>query len=243
MASSIARINEREIAAGIGDDASWHAQYSGSAYIVASNLDYRLSEGDLLAVFSQCGEIVDLNLLRDRQTGRSRGTAFIAYEDQRSTTLAVDNFNGVTLVDRVLRVDHIMQYRRPKTSTDAGNEGVCETDQDYEARRRMIWDYADPVVNAAAANTAPMKATMNNVNVLEEEVDDDRGVDGGLLQIEAGVSARSVTAVSGVDEDYQLSRVEAIRRARLQRRLQAEAAEAAECDQNQHRRPTARRLN
>lgn len=35
------------------------------------------------------GEIVDVNLVRDQATGKPRGFAFLAYEDQRSTVLAV----------------------------------------------------------------------------------------------------------------------------------------------------------
>jgi RNA recognition motif-containing protein len=35
------------------------------------------------------GEVVDVNLVRDKTTGKSRGFAFLAYEDQRSTVLAV----------------------------------------------------------------------------------------------------------------------------------------------------------
>lgn len=50
--------------------------------------------GDVINVFSQFGEVVDCNLVRDKDTGKSRGFAFVAYEDQRSTVLAVDNFNG-----------------------------------------------------------------------------------------------------------------------------------------------------
>lgn len=38
---------------------------------------------------SRYGEIVDVNLVRDKGTGKSKGFAFVAYEDQRSTTLAV----------------------------------------------------------------------------------------------------------------------------------------------------------
>jgi len=53
-----------------------------------------MNEGDVAIVFSEFGEIVDLRLIRDRETGKSRGFAFLAYEDQRSTDLAVDNFNG-----------------------------------------------------------------------------------------------------------------------------------------------------
>jgi RNA-binding motif X-linked protein 2 len=60
------------------------------------------------------GEIVNLNLLRDKKTGKSKGFAFICYEDQRSTVLAVDNFNGITLAGRSIRVDHVKDYKPPK---------------------------------------------------------------------------------------------------------------------------------
>merc|ERR1712046_480254 len=42
------------------------------------------------------------------------GFAFICYEDQRSTILAVDNMNGFMLLDRTLRVDHVEKYKAPK---------------------------------------------------------------------------------------------------------------------------------
>jgi hypothetical protein len=41
------------------------------------------------AVSGRYGEVVDVNLVRDKATGKSRGFAFLAYEDQRSTVLAV----------------------------------------------------------------------------------------------------------------------------------------------------------
>lgn len=41
------------------------------------------------------GEIANINLVRDKKTGKSKGFCFLCYEDQRSTVLAVDNFNGI----------------------------------------------------------------------------------------------------------------------------------------------------
>jgi len=41
------------------------------------------------------GEIVNINLVRDKKTGKQKGFCFLCYEDQRSTILAVDNFNGI----------------------------------------------------------------------------------------------------------------------------------------------------
>ena len=75
---------------------------------------YNLTEGDLLTVFSQWGEISNINLVRDKDTGKSKGFCFICYEDQRSTILAVDNFNGMELCKRPVRVDHVEEYKVPK---------------------------------------------------------------------------------------------------------------------------------
>ena len=65
------KASQQEIARGVGDSASWHARFKHSAYIFTGGLSYDLTEGDLLAVFSQYGEIVDVNLVRDKDTGVS----------------------------------------------------------------------------------------------------------------------------------------------------------------------------
>lgn len=65
-----------------------------------------LTEGDVLTVFSQYGNPVYVKLIRDRDTGKSKGYGFLKYADQRSTVLAVDNLNGVELLGRRIRVDH-----------------------------------------------------------------------------------------------------------------------------------------
>lgn len=107
----IQSINAKEVALGISDEASWHAKYKDSAYLYVGGVPFGLSEGDLLAVFAQYGEIVDVNLVRDEETGESQGFAFVAYEDQRSANLAVDNLNGAQILGRTIRVDHVSNYR------------------------------------------------------------------------------------------------------------------------------------
>lgn len=42
------------------------------------------------------------------------GFAFVAYEDQRSTVLAVDNLSGAKVAHRTIRVEHVDNYRRKK---------------------------------------------------------------------------------------------------------------------------------
>lgn len=47
-----------------------------------------------LIYFYRYGEPVNINLVRDKDTGKQKGYGFLCYEDQRSTILAVDNLNG-----------------------------------------------------------------------------------------------------------------------------------------------------
>eukprot|EP00899_Mesostigma_viride_P005492 jgi/Mesvir1/14944/Mv14620-RA.1 len=134
-----------EVSKGLSDDASWHAKYKDSAYVYAGALPFQLTEGDLLAVFSQYGEIVDVNLVKDKETGKSKGFAFVAYEDQRSTVLAVDNLNGAKVAGRVIRVDHCAKYRRPKEDEEEAareERGVCHAFQRGECRRGSSCKYS-----------------------------------------------------------------------------------------------------
>ncbi|NWX88588.1 RBMX2 protein, partial [Nothoprocta pentlandii] len=72
----------------------------------------------LLTPCFRYGEVVNINLVRDKKTGKSKGFCFLCYEDQRSTILAVDNFNGIKIKGRTIRVDHVANYRPPKDSDD-----------------------------------------------------------------------------------------------------------------------------
>lgn len=112
LVKRIQNINAKEAALGISEQASWHAKYKDSAYVYVGGIPFDLTEGDLLAVFAQYGEVVDVNLVRDKGTGKSKGFAFLAYEDQRSTNLAVDNLNGASISGRIIRVDHVDKYKK-----------------------------------------------------------------------------------------------------------------------------------
>lgn len=61
-------------------------------------LPAELNEHDLLILFSQFGVPVAVVLARDADTGVSKRYAFVQYEDSRSAELAIDNFNGYSVV-------------------------------------------------------------------------------------------------------------------------------------------------
>ncbi|KAL9189519.1 hypothetical protein ACHAXT_009194 [Thalassiosira profunda] len=113
--AEIQRINDLELEKGLTHTSgSWHAKYKDSAWVYCGNLPLNLTEGDVLCILSQYGEIEDINLVRDGDSGKSRGFAFVKYEDARSCVLAVDNLTGSQVLGRTLRVDHVEKYRLPK---------------------------------------------------------------------------------------------------------------------------------
>ncbi|EEH32987.1 RNA binding domain-containing protein [Paracoccidioides lutzii Pb01] len=141
-------LNKKELENVVPPEASWHADYRDTAYIYIGSLPYDLSEGDILTIFSQYGEPVHLNLVRDKETGKSKGFAFLKYEDQRSTDLAVDNLGGATILGRMIRVDHVRYKRKEEeglednvaalASAETGEEKSRGDDGEAGRRRRAM---------------------------------------------------------------------------------------------------------
>lgn len=69
--------------------------FSGSIWLVRLNLFDAHKRSYVVVAPLRYGEIVNINLVRDKKTGKSKGFCFICYEDQRSTILAVDNLNSI----------------------------------------------------------------------------------------------------------------------------------------------------
>jgi len=110
---------------------------SDSAYIFAGGLPRDLTEGDVITIFSQYGEVMNVNMPRDKETGKPKGFAFLMYEDQRSTVLAVDNLNGSSVLERTIRVDHVKNYKEKRTKNQDG-EWVDPEEQSLNARPEMV---------------------------------------------------------------------------------------------------------
>ena len=95
MRNQTSRLNSIELKKDIKDNTSWHDSYKNSPYIYIGGIPYELNEGDILTVFAQYGKITKINLLRDKETLKSKGFAFLSYENTKSAILAVDNFDGI----------------------------------------------------------------------------------------------------------------------------------------------------
>ncbi|CCM01735.1 uncharacterized protein FIBRA_03801 [Fibroporia radiculosa] len=165
----INKINEREL--DLGGTGSWHDDYKDSAYIFIGGLHSDLTEGDVITIFSQYGEVMDVNMPRDKATGKTRGFAFLMYEDQRSTILAVDNLNSANVLERTLRVDHVKDYKQPKVKGEDG-EWQEREEQSFNAKPEMIIGPFHVLLTLIAHSRQQKYAT-------EDDAESDSSVDSG----------------------------------------------------------------
>jgi RNA recognition motif-containing protein len=75
------------------------------AKLYVGNLSYSTSEDNLRTLFSQAGTVVSVALVKDRDTGRSKGFAFVEMSSQAEAEQAIKLFNGQSVDSRELKVN------------------------------------------------------------------------------------------------------------------------------------------
>ena len=84
-----------------------------SAKVFVGNLDFNTTKDEVQSLFSQIGEIKDVFLPMDRESGRPRGFAFVEFASDEDAAKAIEKFNGHELGGRALRVNAAED--RPRT--------------------------------------------------------------------------------------------------------------------------------
>jgi len=77
--------------------------------IFVGNLAFTTTEEDLAQLFHPYGTIGRVQILHDRDTGRSRGFGFVEMPDAREAQAAIDGLNGPSLGGRPLTVNAARQ--------------------------------------------------------------------------------------------------------------------------------------
>ncbi len=87
--------------------------------IYVGNLSYNTTEDDLRGLFAQAGTVSSVALIKDRDTGQSKGFAFVEMSNQSEAEKAIQTFNGYVLANRPLKVN----LARPREERSFGGGG------------------------------------------------------------------------------------------------------------------------
>ena len=89
-----------------------------SKRIYVGNLSYQTTEGDLANLFEQIGEVESVSIITDRDTGRSKGFAFVEMGNDDADK-AIADLNGTEFNGRALTVNEA----RPRQERSGGGGG------------------------------------------------------------------------------------------------------------------------
>jgi len=84
--------------------------------IFVGNISFQTTENDLSDLFGQVGQVESIQIITDRDTGRSKGFAFVQMNDDDAATKAIERFNGMEVNGRALTVNEA----RPMERRDSG---------------------------------------------------------------------------------------------------------------------------
>ncbi len=95
--------------------------------IFVGNLAFSSTEGSISELFSQYGSVVSCRLISDRDTGRSKGFAFVEMSSNEEADKAISSLDGREVDGRALKVNEA----RPKTTPSYGSSshGTYRDDQ------------------------------------------------------------------------------------------------------------------
>ena len=90
-----------------------------STKLYVGNLAFQTTNQDLEQLFAQAGTVQSAAVVEDRDTGRSRGFAFVEMSSQEEANAAIEQFNGKELGGRALKVNEA----KPRENRGGGGRG------------------------------------------------------------------------------------------------------------------------
>ena len=120
--------------------------------LYVGNLSYATTEDELNTLFSNAGTVTSVAVIKDRETGRSKGFAFVEMSTQAEAEKVINQYNGYAMGDRDLRIS----IARPKEEGRRGDfgggqrRGAAAEDMDNAvAAVAMVETRADPEIETA----------------------------------------------------------------------------------------------
>ena len=87
--------------------------------IYVGNLSYEATEDDIRTAFAQFGQVSSVSVIKDRETGRSKGFAFVEMANDEAGKSAIEGLNLQRIAGRAVTVNEA----RPREERSGGGGG------------------------------------------------------------------------------------------------------------------------
>ena len=107
--------------------------------IYVGNLSFRTEEPQLEQLFSSLGDVASVRLVRDQETGRSRGFGFVEMHDDNQARAACEALNQREFEGRRLTVNEARPQERREGGFSRGDRGGSRGEAGGNRQRRERW--------------------------------------------------------------------------------------------------------
>eukprot|EP00210_Caulerpa_lentillifera_P009688 g9243.t1 len=117
----------------------------GTGRLFVRNLPYSTTEDDLIEAFSPFGELLEVHLVTDQQKHKSKGIAFIEFDDPTNAKLALQEMDGISFQGRLIHV-LISHNKRVRSDHSITPESTSSFKREKEVRlkeqagKRVSWN-------------------------------------------------------------------------------------------------------
>jgi RNA recognition motif-containing protein len=94
-------------------------EYLMNKKLYVGNMPYDTTQDQIRTLFAEAGEVTEVTLITDRETGRAKGFGFVEMATEEGGREAIKRFNGHAIGERTLTVNEA----RPREERSGGSFG------------------------------------------------------------------------------------------------------------------------
>ncbi len=160
--------------------------------IYVGNMNYNTSEDTLRQLFAQYGEVVSVNVITDRYTGRAKGFGFVEMASEDAARAAMTALNGREVDGRQLKVNEANDKPRDSNRSGGGAKPLLLSERPVRTGRRRSGLASGP---GLPFRFSPLQ------NNAKRRVTAERGVERGVPHGQIAISEREAPQGAGPAEE------------------------------------------
>jgi|APGre2960657468_1045069.scaffolds.fasta_scaffold173310_1 RNA recognition motif-containing protein len=136
--------------------------------IFVAKLDYNMTQEELKQLFEQYGTVTKVSIATDRETGKSKGFAFLEMKNDDEAQRAISSLDGHKINSRPITVKQAED--RPKKEFNPADRKTTSTTRSETGSERTPFKQVDPLENEPSSFEKPFVKTENKIQKKKDPI-------------------------------------------------------------------------